>query len=281
MEEIVETNEQPIDREYWRPADHEYEPPVHEPKYHREMPTGPVDTEHHYAVDRQANPSEQAHPTATRGPVNFGNPDNYFYEEPHKPLPVFPKHDKGDSGSKKEHEDEKSGDEEIRHAREMKVGLDAELADEEHRYREDRGGRHHYNRDYEGEYVRDAPHYESRHMTQEEQEAMSEQLSEELARRHLGHKVVKQPIWTQTSISDVQDSRMHTLGVTQVVENVYDDLSADRTMYSTSIDTIVDSTIGFLPDDDGILKTFIDRYTTMLIHDSVYMEELPAPHFMH
>jgi len=44
---------------------------------------------------------------------------------------------------------------------------------------------------------------------------------------------------------------------------------------------MTESTIGFLPDDDGILRTFIDRYTTMLIHDSVYMEELPAPHFMH
>lgn len=74
---------------------------------------------------------------------------------------------------------------------------------------------------------------------------------------------------------------MHTVGATQVTENVYDDMSADRTYYTTSTDQITESTIGFLPDDDGILKTFIDRYTTMLIHDSVYMEELPAPHFMH
>ena len=37
-----------------------------------------------------------------------------------------------------------------------------------------------------------------------------------------------------------------------------------------------------MPDEeDGILRSFIDRYTTMLIHDSIYMEELPAPHFMH
>ena len=36
-----------------------------------------------------------------------------------------------------------------------------------------------------------------------------------------------------------------------------------------------------LPDEDGILKTFIDRYTTMLIHDSIFMEEMPTPQFMH
>ena len=38
---------------------------------------------------------------------------------------------------------------------------------------------------------------------------------------------------------------------------------------------MTETTIGFLPDSDGILKTFIDRYTTMLIHDSIYMEEHP------
>ena len=47
---------------------------------------------------------------------------------------------------------------------------------------------------------------------------------------------------------------------------------------------MVDTTVSFNPEesdyeteDDGVLKTFIDRYTTMLIHDSAYMEELPAP----
>ena len=44
---------------------------------------------------------------------------------------------------------------------------------------------------------------------------------------------------------------------------------------------MIDTTIGFSPDSDGILKTFIDRYTTMLVHDSVLMEEIPAPQFMH
>jgi len=40
----------------------------------------------------------------------------------------------------------------------------------------------------------------------------------------------------------------------------------------------VETTIGFLPDEDGILKTFIDRYTTMMVHDSIFMEEHPSPH---
>ena len=44
---------------------------------------------------------------------------------------------------------------------------------------------------------------------------------------------------------------------------------------------MIDTTIGFSPDSDGILKTFVDRYTTMLIHDSVLMEEIPAPQFMY
>ena len=34
-------------------------------------------------------------------------------------------------------------------------------------------------------------------------------------------------------------------------------------------------------EEDGILQTFIDRYTTMLVKDSIFMEEIPAPHFMH
>lgn len=45
---------------------------------------------------------------------------------------------------------------------------------------------------------------------------------------------------------------------------------------------MVDTNITFAPTgEDGVLKTFIERYTTMLIHDSMFMEELPAPHFMH
>ena len=41
---IVE--EEAENKEYWRPAEHEYEAPEHDPKYHESMPTGPVDTYH-------------------------------------------------------------------------------------------------------------------------------------------------------------------------------------------------------------------------------------------
>ena len=45
---------------------------------------------------------------------------------------------------------------------------------------------------------------------------------------------------------------------------------------------MVETTVTFLPTgEDGILKTFVERYTTMLVHDSILMEQLPAPHFMH
>ena len=104
---------------------------------------------------------------------------------------------------------------------------------------------------------------------------------EELANRHLGHKFVKTPIATTTRISDINESAFNTFGVTQIKETLYDDMSVDRVHHTTQADEIVDTTINFLPNEDGILQTFIDRYTTMLIHDSIFMEELPAPQFMH
>ena len=55
-------------------------------------------------------------------------------------------------------------------------------------------------------------------------------------------------------------------------------MSKDSKLYQTEADHMIETTIGFLPDEDGILKTFIDRYTTMLIHDSIYMEEVPGAH---
>ena len=84
-----------------------------------------------------------------------------------------------------------------------------------------------------------------------------------------------------SSLTDINQSDLRTTTVSQTVETLYDDLSMDRVTYSTQTDKMVDTDVGFLPDNDGILKTFIDRYTTMLIHDSIFMEELPAPHFMH
>ena len=39
------------EEEFWREADHEYEPPVHDPMYHEPMPTGPVRTVHYMPFD--------------------------------------------------------------------------------------------------------------------------------------------------------------------------------------------------------------------------------------
>jgi len=117
--------------------------------------------------------------------------------------------------------------------------------------------------------------------TQEESDILAMALTEELRDRHLGHKYVKQPISSKTSISGVGEKQVRSTGYTQLVETIYDDMTMDRLHVTTETDEIVDTKVSFLPDNDGILQTFIDRYTTMLIHDSVFMEEMPAPHFMH
>ena len=125
------------------------------------------------------------------------------------------------------------------------------------------------------------PHQKS----SEDTEAIIRALQEELRKRNLGGDVVssedKKPIFQTTSLTNVEQNDLQTTTVSQTVETVYDDMSADRVTYSTETNKLINTDVGFLPDDDGILKTFIDRYTTMLIHDSIYMEELPAPYFMH
>ena len=108
----------------------------------------------------------------------------------------------------------------------------------------------------------------------EEIATITDSLHEELAKRHLGHKKV--PIMQKSTLSDIKDTNLRSLGVSQLVETYYDDLSKESKLYKTEADHMTETTIGFLPDSDGILKTFIDRYTTMLIHDSIYMEEHPA-----
>ncbi len=125
-------------------------------------------------------------------------------------------------------------------------------------------------------------HLKEDHRNEDEKKELSESLNEELAKRHLGHKVIeKKPVLQTTSLSGITDTNLRSFGVTQVVETLYDDLSAEKKSIKTEIDQMIDSTVGFAPGDDGILNTFIDRYTTMLIHDSILMEEIPAPHFMH
>lgn len=68
--------------------------------------------------------------------------------------------------------------------------------------------------------------------------------------------------------------------MTHVIQTVYDDMSVDKAHVTTEADKIVETNVTLFPDEDGILKTFIDRYTTMLIHDSIFMEEMPTPQFM-
>ena len=70
---------------------------------------------------------------------------------------------------------------------------------------------------------------------------------------------------------------MRSKTISELVDTVYDDLSMDSVLKSQTADSFVNTEVTFLPDDEGVLKTFIDRYTAMLIHDSVYMEQLPTP----
>ena len=85
----------------------------------------------------------------------------------------------------------------------------------------------------------------------------------------------------EATLSDINDTKSHTVGVTTVIETAYDDGSRDKAHVTREADEIVKTNVTMLPDEDGILKRFVDRYTTMLIHDSIFMEELPAPQFMH
>ena len=202
--------------EYWRPAEHEYEPPVHNPYVHKPMPTEAVRTVHEYPMDTKSHPSVRDHPTHT---VKREEPSNYFYEHPEAPVEDY---------------DFKEGD------------------------------------------------YVEGHRTTEETDRLAHALQDELARRHIGgHGDHKQPIHVKATIQDVEDSTLRTQTVSQVVETVYDDLSKDRVLYSTTTDHLVNANVTQMPDVDGILKTFVDRYTTMLVHDSIYMEQMPTPQFMH
>ena len=44
--------------EFWKEAEHMYEPPVHDPKYHEPMPTVAVETVYKKAIDTKDHPSE-------------------------------------------------------------------------------------------------------------------------------------------------------------------------------------------------------------------------------
>ena len=120
--------------------------------------------------------------------------------------------------------------------------------------------------------------------SKEEAEALAESLREEIAKRRLGHEFGKRPLGAKAYLSDIKDSNLHSKEGTQVFDIVYDDMSADRVHYKQDSDKLVETTISFPQpeaDDDGVLRTFIDRYTALITHESAYMEEIPAPQFMH
>jgi len=57
-----------------------------------------------------------------------------------------------------------------------------------------------------------------------------------------------------------------------MVQTTYDDFSSDHQLLTKEIDRLVETTTSILPDEDNILRSFIDRYTTLLVRDSVYTE---------
>lgn len=65
--------------EFWKEAEHEYEPPEHNPKYHEPMPKQAVRTVYEEPVDTYGHPSEPRHSTRTEPREK---PSNYFYEYP-------------------------------------------------------------------------------------------------------------------------------------------------------------------------------------------------------
>ena len=110
---------------------------------------------------------------------------------------------------------------------------------------------------------------------------MAEELARELARRHLGHKVVvtgREPLLAKASLSDIEASKLHSQARGHIVEILYDDLSRDHIMYAQEADKLAGQSVSLLPSSsDGILSTFLNRYQAIVTHESAYMEEIPAP----
>ena len=55
---LVPSLENEANSEFWREAEHENEPPEHDPKYHEPMPTEAVRTEHQMPISTEAHPTE-------------------------------------------------------------------------------------------------------------------------------------------------------------------------------------------------------------------------------
>ena len=62
-----------------------------------------------------------------------------------------------------------------------------------------------------------------------------------------------------------------------IYETVYDDLSVDRVIKKDNIDafTIADGMRNV--DHDGIMRTFLDRYSTIMNHEQILLEQEPSP----
>ena len=60
---------------------------MHDPYYHKPMPTGPVRTVHDEPVSSRDHPSERRHQTHTEPRIPYHHePKNYFYEHPAPPV---------------------------------------------------------------------------------------------------------------------------------------------------------------------------------------------------
>lgn len=120
------------------------------------------------------------------------------------------------------------------------------------------------------------PHHEDRTATEKADMHMA--LLAEMEKRHIANPHRK-PLFVRESVADTTDVKLHRVGATKVYETVFDDLSKERLHVGRTRDIIENADIRFgTPDEEtGILRTFIDRYTTMLVKDSIMLEEVPAP----
>ena len=72
--------------QYWRESEHGGYP-MHDPYYHKPMPTGPVRTVWDEPVSSQDHPGERPHQTHTEPRItSHHEPKNYFYEHPTAPA---------------------------------------------------------------------------------------------------------------------------------------------------------------------------------------------------
>ena len=71
-------------------------------------------------------------------------------------------------------------------------------------------------------------------------EDLAAQVREEFAKRHLGHKVIKQPVLTKESQEDIKDTERHGQGMSLVVDTLYDDDTMDHVEYYPQRALLVD-----------------------------------------